>query len=85
VIAGATCDQGRNESAEQGFAESAHIVHKLREAEIVRQLVFRDAPMGATAGLAMVVVYTDRDDIRRITAARVANRKERAQWLKLSA
>ena len=41
--------------------------------------------MGATAGLAMVVVYTDRDDIRRITAARVANRKERAQWLKLSA
>jgi uncharacterized DUF497 family protein len=41
--------------------------------------------VGETAGLALVVVYTDRDDIRRIISARVANSKERAQWLSLSA
>lgn len=41
--------------------------------------------IGVTAGLALVVVYTDRDDMRRIISARMANRKERAQWLKWSA
>lgn len=41
--------------------------------------------IGRTAGLALVVVYTDRGDVRRIISARVANKKERAQWLSLSA
>ncbi len=41
--------------------------------------------IGETAGMALVVVYTDRDDMRRIISARVANRKERTQWLSLSA
>ncbi len=35
--------------------------------------------------MALVVVYTDRDDMRRIISAQVASRKERAQWLNLSA
>ncbi len=41
--------------------------------------------IGETAGVALVVIYTDRDDIRRIISARAANRKGRAQWLKLFA
>ena len=41
--------------------------------------------MGETAGLVLVVVYTDRNNLRRIISARVASRKERAQWLSLSA
>ena len=41
--------------------------------------------IGETAGMALVVIYTDRDDIRRIISARAANRKERAQWLNLFA
>ena len=41
--------------------------------------------IGETAGMVVVVIYTDRDDIRRIISARAANRKERAQWLKLFA
>lgn len=41
--------------------------------------------IGETASMALVVVYTDRNDLRRIISARVANRKERAQWLSLSA
>jgi uncharacterized protein len=41
--------------------------------------------IGEAAGMAPVVVHTDRDDIRRIISARVASRKERAQWLSLSA
>ena len=41
--------------------------------------------IGETAGIALFVIDTDRDDIRRIISARAANRKERAQWLKLFA
>ena len=40
--------------------------------------------VGETAGVTLVVVYTDRADARRIISARVASRKERAEWLKLS-
>lgn len=40
--------------------------------------------IGRTAGLMLVVVYTDRGDVRRIISVRIANRKERAQWLSLS-
>jgi uncharacterized DUF497 family protein len=41
--------------------------------------------MGQTAGVVLVVVYTDWNNLRRIISARVASRKERAQWLSLSA
>ena len=36
--------------------------------------------IGEAAGHVLAVVYTDRDDVRRIISARLANRKERAQW-----
>ena len=36
--------------------------------------------IGVTAGAMLVVVYTDRGDVRRVISARVASRKERAQW-----
>ncbi len=38
--------------------------------------------VGKTQGVILVVVYTDRGAVRRIISARVANRKERAQWQK---
>ncbi len=47
VVADASCDQGRNEGAEQGFAASARVVHELEEAEVIRQLVLRDAAVRA--------------------------------------
>ena len=36
--------------------------------------------IGAVGNDILAVVYTDRDDIRRIIPARKANRKERRQW-----
>jgi hypothetical protein len=36
-----------DEGAKQGFAASARIVHELKEAEVERQLVLRDAPVRA--------------------------------------
>lgn len=36
--------------------------------------------LGEAAGLVLVVIYTDRDGVRRIISARPANRQERMQW-----
>ena len=36
--------------------------------------------IGEIDGLVIVVIYTDRDDVRWIISARLANRKERALW-----
>lgn len=36
--------------------------------------------IGEVEGFVLVVVYTDREPIRRIISARLANRKERALW-----
>jgi uncharacterized DUF497 family protein len=37
--------------------------------------------IGEAASRILVVIYTDRDDVRWIISARPANRKDRAQWL----
>lgn len=39
----------------------------------------------ATAGVVLAVIYTDRGGVRRIISARVASRRERAEWLRQSA
>ncbi|MBB5696040.1 BrnT family toxin [Muricoccus pecuniae] len=36
--------------------------------------------LGEAEGSILVVVYTDREDARRIISARAASRKERRQW-----
>ena len=36
--------------------------------------------IGETDGIVLAVIYTDRDDVRWIISARLANRKERALW-----
>lgn len=36
--------------------------------------------LGEVDGLVLMVVYTDRGDVRRIMSARLANRKEKALW-----
>jgi hypothetical protein len=36
--------------------------------------------IGEVEGIVLVVIYTDRDDVRWIISARQANRKERALW-----
>lgn len=36
--------------------------------------------IGEIDGLVLVVIYTDREDVRWIISARLANRKERALW-----
>jgi uncharacterized protein len=36
--------------------------------------------IGEAEGMILHVVYTDRDDARRIISARVATRKERQRW-----
>ena len=36
--------------------------------------------IGEADGLVLHVVFTDRDDVRRIISARIADRKERTLW-----
>jgi len=36
--------------------------------------------IGVADGVVLVVIYTDRDDVRWIISARKANKKERALW-----
>ena len=36
--------------------------------------------IGEVNGIVLVVIYTDRDDVRWIISARKANKKERALW-----
>src|SRR5215212_12221776 len=43
-------DQGGNECGEQGFGATACVVHDLEEAEVVRQLLLRDAAVRAEPG-----------------------------------
>ena len=43
VVVSSSRNQAGDESAEQGFAASARVVHELEEAEVKRQLVLRDA------------------------------------------
>jgi uncharacterized DUF497 family protein len=37
--------------------------------------------IGEVDGVILVVIYTDREDVRWIISARKANKKERALWL----
>jgi uncharacterized DUF497 family protein len=37
--------------------------------------------IGEVDGIVLVVIYTDRDDVRWIISARKANKRERALWL----
>lgn len=39
----------------------------------------------AAGGQLLAVVYTDRGEVRRIISARLASRRERAEWLRQSA
>ena len=41
---------------------------------------FRFRAIGEAEGFVLVVIYTDRGDVRRIISARLANRKERSLW-----
>ena len=50
VVTAPSCNQARDEGAEQGSAASASVMHELEEAEIERQLVLRDAPVRAQPG-----------------------------------
>ena len=47
VVTGTSGDEARDEGAEESFAPAARVVHELEEAEVVRQLLLRDAPMRA--------------------------------------
>lgn len=41
--------------------------------------------IGETGGDVLFVVYVDRDEVRHIISARLANRKERRQWQSFAA
>jgi len=47
VVTGTSGDKARGEGAEESLAPAARVVHELEEAEVVRQLLLRDAPMRA--------------------------------------
>jgi uncharacterized protein len=36
--------------------------------------------IGEAEGVVLAVIYTDREDVRRIVSARPASKKERAEW-----
>ena len=50
VVKGPSRDQGGDKGSEQGFAAAPGVVHELKEAEIERQLVLREAPMRPQPG-----------------------------------
>src|SRR3712207_6076907 len=50
VVTGTSGDEARDEGAEESFAPAACVVYELEEAEVVRQLLLRDAPMRAEPG-----------------------------------
>jgi uncharacterized protein len=41
----------------------------------------RVVAIGEAEGLVLAVIYTDREEVRRIISARRASKKERAEWL----
>jgi len=45
-----SCDQGRHELAEKGFASAVGVVHELEEAQVQRQLLLRDAAVRPEPG-----------------------------------
>ena len=47
---GASCDQGGDEFAEEGFAPTPCVVHECEEAEVERPLLLRDAPVRPQPG-----------------------------------
>src|SRR3954449_3134116 len=47
VVTGTSGDEARDEGAEESFAPAARVVYELEEAEVVRQLLLREAPMRA--------------------------------------
>src|SRR4051812_18670042 len=49
-VGSASCDQGGDERAKQGFAATACVVHELEEPEIERQLLLRETPVRAEPG-----------------------------------
>src|SRR4051812_16237974 len=49
-VGSASCDQGGDERAKQGFAATACVVHELEEPQIERQLLLRDPPVRAEPG-----------------------------------
>ena len=50
MVKGPSRDQGGDKGSEQGFAVAPGVVHELKEAEIERQLVLREAPMRPQPG-----------------------------------
>ncbi len=50
VVPGPSRNQAGDERAEQGFAASTRVVHELKETEIERQLLLRDASVRAQPG-----------------------------------
>jgi hypothetical protein len=50
VVPGPLRDQTGDEGAKQGFATPACVVHELKEAEVIRQLVLRDALVRSQPG-----------------------------------
>src|SRR4051795_3648331 len=62
-VGSASCDQGGNERAKQGFAATACVVHELEEAEVKRQLLLRDPPVRAEPGAQQGPEPLDRVDV----------------------
>jgi uncharacterized DUF497 family protein len=72
-----------------GFAVAASIfAGRVIEAEDTRHdygEVRIQAIGQAAIGLVLAVIYTDRGGVRRIISARIASKRERAEWLRQSA
>src|SRR3954470_1441494 len=63
VVMGTSGDEARDEGAEESFAPAARVVHELEEAEVVRQLLLRDAPVRAEPGAQQGPEPLDRVDV----------------------
>ena len=52
-----SCDHGRHQLAEEGFAPAAGVVHELEEAQVQRQLLLRDAAVRPNPSLRSVGIF----------------------------
>src|SRR4051812_9679548 len=71
-VGSASCDQGGDERAKQGFAATACVVHELEEPQIERQLLLRDPPVRAEPGAQQGQRHRHQEFIRFLNAIEAA-------------
>ena len=71
-------DKHHRNSSERGFGLDGPVIEKMDNRRDYGEM--RILAIGEAEGVVLAVIYTDREDVRRIISARPASKKERAEW-----